>query len=537
MNSIERQLINAEITQRREEGCDVSAISVRVSTALDSNACDSEMTNLYDELMSLPVDDSFNYTEPSTLEAIRSQRPDAQRRLDLPHDDKALFDRIYGAWLGRVAGCALGKPVEGWNKVQIDKLLEEVDALPLDNFIPFKEGAVADMWRTSTRGNIHYMDRDDDLDYTILGLLALERYGAGLSPRGITAIWLENFPFEMTCTAENSAYRNFVMGKLPPVSATYRNPFREWIGAQIRADIFGYAAPGWPEKAAELAFYDASISHDKNGIYGEMFVAAMISAAFVYSSAESIIAAGLAEIPMESRLAEAIRNTLIWCKEEDDWLGIWSKINEYFGHYDSVHTINNAALVVMGLWYGEKDFQTGIVNTVRCGWDTDCTGATVGSILGARSGASALPNKWVGVFNDHLKSAVAGHSANQISELARRTLLVSKDIAKPPPKKEKIDLGVNVGGVWELTNKWGKQILDFELGTIDFVNDARGIKAEAMEICSCDYKHPHLSFSYGVDKGGWDYRIDFSGSINGDSLNGFYNPGFVPVSGKRSVPR
>ena len=88
MNSIERQLINAEITQRREEGCDVSAISVRVSTALDSNACDSEMTNLYDELMSLPVDDSFNYTEPSTLEAIRSQRPDAQRRLDLPHDDR-----------------------------------------------------------------------------------------------------------------------------------------------------------------------------------------------------------------------------------------------------------------------------------------------------------------------------------------------------------------------------------------------------------------------------------------------------------------
>ena len=537
MGSRERQLINAEITQRKEEGCDVSAISVRVTAALDSNASDLEMTKLYDELMSLPIDDSFNYTEPSTLEEIRSQRPEASRKLDLPYNEDALFDRMYGAWLGRVAGCALGKPVEGWNKAQIDKLLKELDALPLNDFIPFKEGVVADIWRTSTRGNIHFMDRDDDLDYTILGLLALERYGAALSPRGMTAIWLENFPFEMACTAENSAYRNFVMGKLPPVSATYRNPFREWIGAQIRADIFGYAAPGWPEKAAELAFYDASISHDKNGIYGEMFVAAIISAAFVYVSAESIIVAGLAEIPSECRLAEAIRNTLAWCKEEDDWLGVWEKINKHLGHYDSVHTINNAAIVVLGLWYGEKDFQTGIVNTVRCGWDTDCTGATVGSILGARSGASALPSKWVGVFNDRLKSAVSGHSENKISELARRTLSVSKDIAQPPRKKEKINLGVNVGGVWELINKWGKQILDFDQGTIDFVNDARGVKAEPMELWSCEYKHPHISFSYGVDKGGWDYRIDFSGTVNGDSLIGFYNPGFVPVSAKRSVSR
>ncbi len=537
MGSTERQLISAEITQRREEGCDVSAISVRVTAALDSNATDLEMNKLYDELMSLPIDDSFNYTEPSTLEEIRSRRPQASRRLDLPHNEDELFDRIYGAWLGRVAGCALGKPVEGWNKGQIDKLLEELDVLPLNDFIPFKEGVVADIWRTSTRGNIHFMDRDDDLDYTILGLLALERYGAALSPRGMATIWLENFPFEMACTAENVAYRNFVMGKLPPVSATYRNPFREWIGAQIRADIFGYAAPGWPEKAAELAFYDASISHDKNGIYGEMFVAAMISAAFVYVSAESIIVAGLAEIPSECRLAEAIRNTLAWCKEEDDWLGVWEKINQHFGHYDGVHTINNAAIVVMGLWYGEKDFQTGIVNTVRCGWDTDCTGATVGSILGARSGASALPSKWVGVFNDRLKSAVSGHSENKISELAGRTLSVSKEIAQPPRKKEKINLGVNVGGVWELTNKWGKQILDFEQGTIDFVNDARGVKTEPMELWSCEYKHPHISFSYGVDKGGWDYRIDFSGTVNGNSLTGFYNPGFVPVSGERAVSR
>ena len=268
--------------------------------------------------------------------------------------------------------------------------------------------------------NIQYMDRDDDLDFPILALLALEHKGAHMTARTMAGTWLSRMPYGCLYTAEDSAYRNFVMGIKPPESATYRNPFREWIGAQIRADMFGYVAPGWPERAAELAFYDASISHTKNGIYGEMWVAAMIAAAFVHSDIEVIIKAGLGEIPENSRLAEAIRSTLEWCRETDDWESAWEKINEHYGHYHGVHTINNAALVVMGLYYGSKDFENGIVITVRGGWDTDCTGATVGSILGIVFGADALPAKWVGVLNDRLLSAVRGEGDNKISDLQLR---------------------------------------------------------------------------------------------------------------------
>jgi len=187
-------------------------------------------------------------------------------------------------------------------------------------------------------------------------------------------------------TAERIAYRNLVNNLWPPQSATYHNPCREWIGAQIRADIWGYVSPGWPEKAAEFAFRDAAISHVKNGIYGEMFVAAILATAFVASDVEEVIRIGLSEIPRNCRLAEAVQDTVDWSKELISWEQVWNKINEKYEHYHPVHTINNAALVVMGLMFGQRDYETSIVVAVRGGWDTDCTGATAGSVCGMMLG-------------------------------------------------------------------------------------------------------------------------------------------------------
>ena len=58
------------------------------------------------------------------------------------------------------------------------------------------------------------------------------------------------------------------------------NPYREWVGAQLRADVWGWTAPSDPLRAAEMAYRDASISHVKNGIYGALFVAGAVAAAF-----------------------------------------------------------------------------------------------------------------------------------------------------------------------------------------------------------------------------------------------------------------
>jgi ADP-ribosylglycohydrolase len=538
-----RSIIRQELEQRREEGCDTTAIDDRIRAALEDpdGTEDSDYETLYESLIHLEPVATFPYAEPSSLSAIRALRPDGPRKMDVDLSDDDLLDRIHGAWLGRSAGCALGKPVEGWPKANIDSYLSYTKALPLDDYLPdsqdHPEGLVLRS-KGSTRGHIEAMERDDDMDYPLLGLLLLEKKGLDFTPRGMANTWLGHMPYQLLYTAESVAYRNFVNHRWPPESATYRNPFREWIGAQIRADVFGWVTPGWPEKAAELAFRDACISHVKNGIYGEMFVAAMLSATFVTDDIEKIIKIGLSEIPANCRLTEAVRDTVEWCGEKSDWELVWEKINEKYGHYHGVHTINNAALVVMGLLFGADDFETGIVVAVRGGWDTDCNGATVGSILGARSGARALPDKWVGVFNDRLLSFVRGCNENKISDLAERTFEIAKRVQKQKRQQPGAESSQSsLVGSWSLTASWFGVDGDYSLvvkpdltGTL--VNTGWGLHHDLSKIT---VDGETVAFDYYFDKGGWETEVRFEGFMRGDTITGdfFTAVGEMSVTGVR----
>jgi ADP-ribosylglycohydrolase len=172
----------------------------------------------------------------------------------------------------------------------------------------------------------------------------------------------------------------------------------------------------------------------KNGIYGEMLFAAMIAAALVTRDLDLAIDAALAEIPAQSRLHEAMVETRRFCAEEADWQAAWERINAACGHYHGVHTINNAALVLMGLLYGAREtdpaqqYETSIALAVHGGWDTDCNGATAGSVMGALLGAEQLPGKWTSVLKDRLESIVVGLTDNRITDLAERTAKVARKV-------------------------------------------------------------------------------------------------------------
>jgi len=438
------QILKDEIAERREEGYDVTGVEklfseIKVKTVAD-------LRSFIEVLERCPFRSNFPYREPSSLSEIVGERPRSLEGASVKLSDEELFDKIYGGWLGRCAGCLLGKPVEGLSREQIEVWLKIADAYPLEDYFPplcdLPEDApkwlkdrlhyIDDHFKRTgvgvLRGQINCMARDDDIDYTIINLHILENYGLNFTTMNVGEAWLRLLPYLQVYTAERAAYRNLVNGLEPPETATYMNPYREWIGAQIRADMWGYVAPGKPELAAELAYRDASLSHVKNGIYGEMFVSAMISAAFATDDIEEIIETGLAAIPKRSRLAEAIRDVIGWSRRYADWRDTCSRVIEKYGNYHFVHTINNAAIVAMGLLHGEGDYERSITISVMGGLDTDCNGATVGSILGVILGAKNLPEKWIKSLNDTVESYVIGYNNSRISHLAKRTFKMAKEV-------------------------------------------------------------------------------------------------------------
>ena len=156
------------------------------------------------------------------------------------------------------------------------------------------------------RGNIRHVPSDDDIGYTILGLLILEECGIDFKTADVAGKWQDYFIWECSYTAERITYDNLNRGVDAAQAGDVGNCDRQLIGADIRTDPWAYAAPGWPEKAAELAYRDASLSHRRNGIYGAMYFAAVISAAFTVDDPVEALHIGLEEIPSDCLLAREV---------------------------------------------------------------------------------------------------------------------------------------------------------------------------------------------------------------------------------------
>ncbi|HAI10838.1 MAG TPA: ADP-ribosylglycohydrolase family protein, partial [Phycisphaerales bacterium] len=409
------------------------------------------LNQLMDQLLALPERNDDPFDEPSELDAIKRLRPAGISLPPCTLSDEHLYDRLYGAWLGRCCGCALGKPVEPFmgkhnglsSRQRIKQYLTAIDPseYPISDYIPQYSPAQEQTGKTnckpSTREHIAYMESDDDIRYTVLGQLVLRDKGLTFTSWDIVEAWWKHLPYRFVCTAETQAYRNMVIRygfdthKHPQQVdwqwiATHHNPYRQWIGADIRVDSWAYACPGNPQLAAELAWRDARISHVKNGIYGAMFMAAMIASAFVCDDPLTIIQSGLAQIPASSRLYLQMQQVIEICTKHDcdpnAYESVFDEIEKLLGHYHPVHTNNNAGIVVGALLLGKHDFQTVISLAVMGGWDTDCNAATAGSILGAMHGAVYLPEKWTHKLNDKLLSEVVGYHPIAISECAQRSL-------------------------------------------------------------------------------------------------------------------
>ena len=394
---------------------------------------ESMLKRMLAELIALPDDEALSAAEPNDLESIRALRPEGERRYwrDLPA--ATYRERLQGALLGRFAGCTLGSIVEGWLPEKMERWANYLgDAFPPVDYWSAAERPHDLKYQVSPRENFtpNKMDgvpTDDDTIYTQLGLLILEDYGPDFTVEDVGEAWLKYLPYAHT--AEEVALDNLRKGAPALEAGEVDNPFAQWIGADIRSDPWGYVAPGYPMMAATLAYRDAYLSHRRNGIYGAMYFAAVIAAAFAFRDPVQALELGLQEIPAECLLAREVRWALDQAPSIVDYRAAHAAVSARHAGMHPVHTINNACLTIFGLTVGGDDFTKVIGETVAMGYDNDCTAATAGSVFGAAYGIEAIPERWTRRFNNKAHTYLIGQETFALDDLIDRFTAQAQDIA------------------------------------------------------------------------------------------------------------
>ena len=286
--------------------------------------------------------------------------------LDLASDD--FRDRVNGCWMGKNCGGTLGAPLE----------------------IVFGAREPFDVWwyPKLEEGGIP----NDDLELQLFWLKALEEVGPGLRAAHLAQYWLDHIGYNPD--EYGLCKTNLKLGLLPPVAGAYNNYFKDCMGCPIRSEIWACVAPGAPRVACLYAYEDGIVDHaGGESIYGEFFNTAVESAAFVVDDRDTLIDIGLSYVPGDSRTFAALRAALDAHAAGVDWKEARRRVLAAAPHFNAQYSPINLGFQLIGWLYGE-DFGDAICKAVNCGYDTDCTGATLGSIIGIMGGRSRLPAKW-----------------------------------------------------------------------------------------------------------------------------------------------
>ena len=304
-------------------------------------------------------------------------------------------DKVLGCWHGKNIGGTLGAPFECLRGVfDIDFYTQELGGEPLPN---------------------------DDLDLQLVWLNAAERFGSRIDAQILGEYW---HWFITPHWAEYGAGRNNMRaGMLPPLSGYVNNRFRDSCGAFILSEIWACLVPGDPEGAARYAFEDACVDHAGEGLYAEVFCAAVESAAFVVQDTATLIDIGLSYIPENCGVSRAVRCVQQSHAEGLDWREARRRLLiEEPGSFGAMGTPreqmdpdipvaepgydapSNIGIIIIGWLYGGGDLGRSICIAAGCGEDADCTAGTLGALLGILHGGSALPEKWLAPLGGKIKT-------------------------------------------------------------------------------------------------------------------------------------
>ena len=359
---------------------------------------------------------------------------------------KEYIEKIYAGWLAKVIGVRYGAPVESWTYEKIKKFYGTLDDYPQD----YKLFAADD----DTNGPLFFLRGLEDSGH-------YKDEGKDFCAQDVADALLNYAPYEhgffwwggYGISTEHTAYLNLRNGIPAPKSGSIEQngaATAEQIGGQIFIDTWGLVAPGNPDLAARLAREAASVTHDRNGIYGGIFIAACISYAFEENDIRSIIEKGLSYIPSDCEYTRAVRSVMHFYDRnpESTWEDGFKYIYESFG-YDrypgNCHIIPNICVMILALLYGEGDFDRTLAIGCMCGWDTDCNVGNISTIMGVRGGLNAINyRKFREPVNDFLACSSVIGSLNNM-DIPYGALYITKlayalaDETPPEPWKDIID--------------------------------------------------------------------------------------------------
>lgn len=353
--------------------------------------------------------------------------------IDLTSD--TFYDKVYGCWMGKNCGGTLGAPLE--------KVYGQPEPFDVWWYPKLQEGGIP----------------NDDLEMQLIWLKALEDHGPALTARHLAEYWLNHIGYNWD--EYGWARMNMRLGLVPPVAGNYNNWFKDCMGCPIRSEIFACIAPGLPRLAVRYAYEDAICDHaGGESVYGEMFNTAIESAAFLVSDLNELLDIGRSYVADGSKTAAAIDAARAAHRAGLDWKAARAKVMEAAPHYNAQYSPLNIGFQTVGLLYG-KDFAETICIAVNCGYDTDCTGATVGSIMGIILGNKGLPAKWTQPLGETiatneswggLRNCDAGPNPipRNLADLTKRTIAQAiRFSAGQTPRREDLWADESVRELWK----------------------------------------------------------------------------------------
>lgn len=311
------------------------------------------------------------------------------------------FQKTYAGWLGKIIGIRLGSPIEGWSYKEIKEKYGEIT----DYLVDYHDYAADD----DSNGPLFFARSLMDFDPENITESEMAHTWLNYVPEHHGFFWWGGYGI----STEHTAYDNLKNGIDAPMSGSeIQNgaACSEQIGGQIFSDSWGFVCPDNPEKAAALAAKMARVSHDGEAVFGGMFVAACVSAAYNSASVREVMEKGLSQIPVDSLYARLCREVMSFYDNdrEKNWRDCMSFLLDNYG-YDkypgNCHIIPNAGVVFLSLLYGDGDFTRTQLICNMCGWDTDCNAGNVGSIVGVLAGIDGIEDKWIIPVNDLLISS------------------------------------------------------------------------------------------------------------------------------------